>query len=65
MMRAARHGTKRIETTLGELVAAVTEETASVTGNTNSTNALVSYILQDLFLSRRVRLKKHSRLTIL
>ena len=43
--------------TLGDLVAAVTEEVAPITRNKRRINRLVSYILQDLFLSCRVRLK--------
>lgn len=57
---------KRIHTTLGDLIVAVTEEVAPISTDRTTTNALVSYILQDLFLKRRVRLKKqkHSGLTI-
>ena len=35
--------------TLGDLVAAVTEEVEPLSGNKRRVNLLVSYILQDLF----------------
>jgi hypothetical protein len=53
---------RRVNTTLGELIVAVTDQVAPLTGNPVTTNALVSYILQDLFLKRRVRLRKRSTL---
>jgi len=53
---------KRVNTTLGELIVAVTDQVPPLTGNRVTTNALVSYILQDLFLKRRVRLRKRSAL---
>jgi hypothetical protein len=62
MKRAGRNGGKHVDTTLGELIAAVTEEVRSVTGNTGSTNQLVSDVLQDLFRARRARFKRTSRL---
>lgn len=43
--------------TLGDLVAAVTEEVKPLSANKRRVNLLVSYILQDLFLSCRVRFK--------
>jgi phospholipid transport system substrate-binding protein len=43
--------------TLGDLVAAVTEEVKPLSGNKRRVNLLVSYILQDLFLSCRVQFK--------
>ena len=43
--------------TLGDLVAAVTEEVKPLSGNKRRVNLLVSYILQDLFISCRVRFK--------
>ena len=64
MRAASRRGAKHFETTLGGLVAAVSDEIASVTGDTPTTRRLVSYILQDLFQSRRARFKRHPRLTI-
>lgn len=45
-------------TTLGELIVAVTDEVAPIAADQRTTNALVSYILQDLFLKRRIRLRK-------
>ena len=53
---------RRVNTTLGELIVAVTDQVAPLTGDRVTTNALVSYILQDLFLKRRVRLRKRSTL---
>ncbi len=44
--------------TLGDLIAAVTEEVSPLTRGSANTNILVSYILRDLFAMRRVRLKK-------
>jgi phospholipid transport system substrate-binding protein len=48
---------KNTEITLGDLVAAVTEEVKPLSGNKRRVNLLVSYILQDLFLSCRVKFK--------
>lgn len=45
------------DSTFGDLVAAVTEEVKPLSGNKRRVNLLVSYILQDLFLSSRVRFK--------
>jgi phospholipid transport system substrate-binding protein len=45
------------DSTLGDLVAAVTEEVKPLSGNKRRVNLLVSYILEDLFLSSRVRFK--------
>jgi len=53
---------RRVNTTLGELIVAVTDQVAPLTGDRVTTNSLVSYILQDLFLKRRVRLRKRSAL---
>lgn len=53
---------KRLNITLGELIAAVTEEVAPLRADGTTTNALVSYIVQDLFLKRRVRLRRKSNL---
>jgi len=55
---------KRVNTTLGELIVAVADQVAPLTGDRDTTNAVVSYILQDLFLKRRVRLRKRSALRI-
>jgi hypothetical protein len=57
-MRAA----KRVNTTLGELIFAVTEEVAPLKTDRTTTNALVSYIVQDMFLRGCVQLKKKSHL---
>ncbi|MGH7798075.1 MAG: hypothetical protein ACREQ2_24700 [Candidatus Binatia bacterium] len=55
-------GRKQIKTTLGELIAAVTEEVLPIAGNRAHANALVSYILNDLFTARRVRWRRRSAL---
>jgi hypothetical protein len=57
-MRAA----KRVNTTLGELIFAVAEEVAPLKADQTTNNALVSYVVQDLFLKGCVRLKKKSHL---
>jgi len=51
-------GKKQVNTTLGELIAAVTDEVLPVAGSRHNANALVSYILSDLFMARRVRLRR-------
>jgi len=61
-MRRGSEGGRHVDTTLGDLIAAVTEEVTSVTGNTASTSQLVSDVLQDLFRARRARFKRSSRL---
>jgi phospholipid transport system substrate-binding protein len=48
---------EKTDITLGDLVAAVTEEVKPLSGNQRRVNLLVSYILQDLFLSYRVRFR--------
>jgi phospholipid transport system substrate-binding protein len=48
---------KNTSITLGDLVVAVTEEVTPLMPNKRRVNLLVSYILQDLFVSCRVRLK--------
>jgi hypothetical protein len=55
-------GAKRVNTTLGELILAVTEEVAPLRADRTTTNALVSYIVQDMFLKGSVRLKKKSHI---
>ena len=45
-------------TTLGELIAAVTDEVMPIAGNQANADALVSYILNDLLVAKRVRLRK-------
>lgn len=57
-MRARQ--TKRIETTFGELVAAVTEASAAVANNAAATHALAHRVLNDLFRSRRARFKRRA-----
>jgi hypothetical protein len=51
---------KQINTTLGELIAAVTDEVLPVAGSRANAHALVSYILTDLFATRRVRLRRRT-----
>lgn len=50
--------------TLGDLIAAVTDEVSPVARGAPNTNILVSYIVRDMFASRRVRLKKRGTLKI-
>jgi hypothetical protein len=51
---------KQIDTTLGELIVAVTDEVMPIAGNRANAHALVSFILNDLFAARRVKLRKRS-----
>jgi len=51
-------GRKTRQSTLGELIVAVTDEVDPLTKNSASTSIVVSLILQDLFARRRVRLRK-------
>ena len=51
-------GRKNRQSTLGELIVAVTDEVDPLTKNSASTSIVVSLILQDLFARRRVRLRK-------
>ena len=53
---------KRVNTTLGDLVLAVTKEVAPLKTDRTTTNALVSYIVQDMFSRGCVQLKKKSHL---
>jgi hypothetical protein len=55
-------GKKRFNSTLGKLIEAITDEVTPLPANTATINVLVSYILQDLFIKRRVRLRKSSAL---
>ena len=48
---------EKTDITLGDLVVAVTDEVKPLSGNKRRVNLLVSYILQDLFLSCRVQFK--------
>ena len=51
-------GRKNRQSTLGELIVAVTDEVDPLTKNSASISIVVSLILQDLFARRRVRLRK-------
>jgi len=51
-------GRKARQSTLGELIVAVTDEVDPLMKNSASTSIVVSLILQDLFARRRVRLRK-------
>lgn len=53
-----------IKTTLGDLIAAVTDEVAPLTNSAIKTNMLVSYILNEMIATRRVRLKGRSALRV-
>ena len=57
-------GRNEIKTTLGDLIAAVTDEVSPLTDSSIKTDILVSYILNDLLATRRVRFKKRSALNI-
>ena len=49
---------KQINTTLGDLIAAVTDEVMPLAGNQANADALVFYILNDMLSANRVRLNK-------
>ena len=51
-----------IDTTLGDLIAAVTDEVMPLAGNQANANELVSFILKDLFEAKRVRLRRRAAL---
>jgi hypothetical protein len=51
-----------IDTTLGDLIAAVTDEVMPLAGNQANANALVSFILKDLFEAKRIRLRRRTAL---
>lgn len=53
---------RSIDTTLGELIAAVTDEVMPLTENQANADALVSYIVNDLLIAKRVRLRKRKAL---
>ena len=55
---------KQIDTTLGDLIVAVSDTVSPLTHNRTNANILVSYVLSDLVASRRVRLKKRSILKL-
>lgn len=50
--------------TLGDLIAAVTDEVSPLIRSSTNTNILVSYIVKDLFAKRRVRLRRRRVLKI-
>ncbi len=56
---------KQINTTLGELIAAVTDEVMPIAGNQANADALVSYIVNDLLIAKRVKLRKRASLRTL
>jgi hypothetical protein len=49
---------KQVKATLGDLIAAVTDEVMPLAGSQANADALVSYILNDLLVAKRVRLRK-------
>jgi hypothetical protein len=53
---------KQIHATLGELIAAVTDEVRPIAGNQANVDALVSYIVNDLLVAKRVKLRKRAAL---
>jgi hypothetical protein len=53
---------KSVDTTLGELIAAVTDEVMPLAGSQANADALVSYILNDLLVAKRVRLRRRATL---
>ena len=53
---------KRINTTLGDLIAAVTDEVMPIAGNQANADALVSYILNDLLRARKAKLANRAAL---
>jgi hypothetical protein len=53
----AMRGNRHINTTLGELIAAVTDEVMPIAGNQANADALVSYILNDLLVAKKLKLK--------
>jgi len=57
---ASMHKRKQINTTLGDLIVAVSDAVYPLANNKANADILVSYILNDLIVSRRVRLKKGS-----
>ena len=56
----AMRSRKQVNTTLGDLIAAVSDEVKPLARSRADANVLVSYILNDLIASRRVRLRKSS-----
>ena len=64
ILEATMRARKQIDTTLGDLIVAVSDAVSPLTHNRTNANVLVSYILSDLVASRRVRLKKNSILKL-
>lgn len=56
---------KQINTTLGELIAAVTDEVTPIAGSQANADALVSYIVNDLLIAKRVKLRRGGSLRAL
>ncbi len=54
----------RKKATLGELIAAVSDEVSRLTRGSANTNILVSQIVRHLFATRRVRLKRRGVLKL-
>jgi hypothetical protein len=55
---------RKIDTTLGELIAAVTDEVMPIAGNQADADALVSYILNDLLVAKRLKMRRRAALRI-
>jgi len=55
---------KEVNTTLGDLIAAVSDAVTPLARSRADANILVSYILNDLIASRRVRLRKPAMLKL-
>lgn len=53
---------KKIHSTLGDLIVAVTDEVAALVRDHGRRAIVVSYILQDLFAHRRVHFRRQSAL---
>jgi len=51
---------KQINTTLGDLIAAVTDEVMPIAGSQANADALVSLIVNDMLIAKRVKLRKQS-----
>jgi len=55
---------KEVNTTLGDLIAAVSDAVTPLARSRSEANILVSFILNDLIASRRVRLRTPSMLEL-
>jgi hypothetical protein len=51
---------KQINTTLGDLIAAVTDEVMPIAGSQANADALVSLIVNDMLIAKRVKLRKQA-----